>query len=882
MALLRMALLRMALLNMADSTSTEGPWPPQNAAAPPDCAWDLIDAAADGIAVTRPDGVLVHASAALAQLTGRPAAQLTGTSVFDLFAPEARGALRELQRQALSGGVAPHRCVRGAEAPFAVQAVLRRVERPAGCLVVWALTRIAGAAPAPEPALWGSEIGIWELDVPAKAGRWWNKWCDSVDIDPCDGADEWDKWRASVHPDDQAAVSPSFSALREGRSDLYEAEYRMRTRAGGWRWILTRARATARDEAGRALRIAGVAVDIDARKRAELALRESESRLEAAVWGTDIGLWERQVGGSFRWFDDWCARHDIDPCEGPNSLSRWHQHVHPQDVEQYARTKDDTCRGLTGHYVYEYRVRTRDGQWRWLHERGKVTARAADGRALHFVGVCFDVDARKQMEWALRDSEARLETAIWGSDLGLWDCDWDSGRLAWLTNWSKRFGIDAAAPPNQRHEWLARISPLDRRRYEADDQALIDGVRNACESDYRILSSQLDWRWVNVRKRVIARDAGGRGLRMVGACIEVDSRRRAEQLLRTQALILDTMREGVVLSDLDGQIEFTNPAFDRMFGRDAGDFVGTSLIDLFMPQRRGRGRAPSVERLLKRFSAPTGKRDVVFRRRDGGQFAGEVLAGKIELSGETKSLVVIQDVSERKHLERGIIEIANRERRRQGSDLHDGIGQELTGISLMLRSLSTRLGTAATQVAPELDEVIGLVNHAIQSARTMALGLSPVNRQHGGLQSALTTLTGWSRENYHIDVRLRLVNSAALTMDEAAATHLYLIAQEAINNAVKHGRARIVTVTLRVNRSVVTLAVADDGIGIAANPARTPGMGLKIMEYRAGMIGGALQIKQLQRGGTRVRCVCPQQAAPIQAPTDSQAPGQTARRGRAR
>ncbi|MGA9024514.1 MAG: PAS domain-containing protein, partial [Steroidobacteraceae bacterium] len=91
---------------MADSTSTEGPWPPQNAAAPPDCAWDLIDAAADGIAVTRPDGVLVHASAALAQLTGRPAAQLTGTSVFDLFAPEARGALRELQRQALSGGVA--------------------------------------------------------------------------------------------------------------------------------------------------------------------------------------------------------------------------------------------------------------------------------------------------------------------------------------------------------------------------------------------------------------------------------------------------------------------------------------------------------------------------------------------------------------------------------------------------------------------------------------------------------------------------------------------------------------------------------------------------------------------------------------------------------
>lgn len=392
----------------------------------------------------------------------------------------------------------------------------------------------------------------------------------------------------------------------------------------------------------------------------------------------------------------------------------------------------------------------------------------------------------------------------------------------WLSDWAKRFGIDTAGHAARRSEWLARVSPLDRARYDEDDRSLIGGARSAHESDYRILSSGREWRWVNVRTRVIARDSSGRARRMVGACIEVDARRRAEQTLQTQALILDTMREGVVLFDRHGRIEFTNPAFNRLFGRQTGDLTGTSVMELLNSGRRSQARAPGMARLLRRFDARAGGRDAMFRRRDGTQFAGEVLSGEVHLSGETRSLVVIQDVSERKHLEREIIEIANRERRRQGSDLHDGLGQELTGISLMLRSLATRLGPAAAEVAPELDEIIGLVNHAIQSARTMARGLSPVTRQNGGLESALTTLAGWARENYHVDVRLKLTTPAPLSLDEAGATHLYLIAQEAINNAVKHGRAHVVNVTLRTNKSIITLTVSDDGIGINNNPVRSP------------------------------------------------------------
>jgi signal transduction histidine kinase len=253
-----------------------------------------------------------------------------------------------------------------------------------------------------------------------------------------------------------------------------------------------------------------------------------------------------------------------------------------------------------------------------------------------------------------------------------------------------------------------------------------------------------------------------------------------------------------------------------------------------------------------------GKRDMLFRRRDGSQFAGEVLSAAIELSGEKRILIVVQDVSERKQLESEIVEITNRERRRLGADLHDGLGQELTGISLMLRSLAKRAGTAAFDVAPELDEIIALVNHAIQSARKMALGISPVTLERGGLLPALQTLMIWSRASYNIDVRLRLSIRSPLLIGESAAAHLYLIVQEAINNAVKHGRARSITVSLRSNRALVSLSITDDGVGIAETAARGAGMGLKLMEYRSAVIGGVFKIKRLPDGGTRIRSVSPQ------------------------
>src|SRR3984957_8545520 len=819
-------------------------------------AWLLFDLVGSGVAVTAPDGTLEYCNVALLQLLGRDAAALMGSSIFDLLDGGANHELERLHRIALATDKELRTRVRGSDSRFVASAVMRRLDAHDGLRMIWSFVDTRCNQPAPELALWGTEIGLWDWDVVNDRLTWIKDWCEHSQLAAFSGHGHEQLWSSRIHPEDLPAYREALTRHLEGVAPPYDGEHRLPNRADAWVWTQERGRVIERYLSRRPLRSVGLCLDVGERHKSARALERSESRFAHAVWGTSVGFWDHDLAtDTVHWWNDWCAGVDLDPCDGPDHSERWDVNVHPDDLLNFAGTFQALLEGRSDIYESEYRMRCRSGNWRWIMSRGRATARDASGHTVRLAGVTIDIDGRKRMELALRDSEARLEAAIWGADLGLWDWKLEDDSLLWLSNWPTRYGANAAARPVRRDAWIDRVHPLDRQKYAAEDQALIYDGRDSAESDYRILSSSGDWRWVNVRTRVIERNSAGRALRIVGACIDVDSRRRAEQTLRTQATILETMSEGVVLVTLDGRIEFTNPALDRLFGRKPQELIGISVSELFN-SRQAQAPGAVLEGLLQH-RGRDGKRDMLFRRRDGSQFAGEVLSAEVQLSGEKKILIVVQDVSERKQLESEIVEIANQERRRLGADLHDGLGQELTGISLMLRSLAKRSAVTAFGAVPELDEIIALVNHAIQSARKMALGISPVTLERGGLLPALQTLIVWSRNSYNVDVQLHLSVRSPLLISESAAAHLYLIAQEAINNAVRHGQARSIAVTLRTSRTLASLSITDDGAGIATIPARGAGMGLKLMEYRSAVIGGVMRIKPLPGGGTRVRSVCP-------------------------
>jgi signal transduction histidine kinase len=223
------------------------------------------------------------------------------------------------------------------------------------------------------------------------------------------------------------------------------------------------------------------------------------------------------------------------------------------------------------------------------------------------------------------------------------------------------------------------------------------------------------------------------------------------------------------------------------------------------------------------------------------------------------SRIALLEYSQR--LEHEIISISERERERIGQDLHDGICQYLAALSCSAASLKGDL--EARKLAAEArvaDELAGFLRDAVAQIRNLARGLVPVQMDEAGLASALEELTVSATRLLGVRCIYECVG-APLIRDNAAATHLYRIAQEAINNATKHGKATNVLVSLIEDGKATTLRIADDGVGISNTASESNGMGMGLMHYRARLVGGELCIEEPPSGGTVISCGIPLRGA---------------------
>lgn len=225
-------------------------------------------------------------------------------------------------------------------------------------------------------------------------------------------------------------------------------------------------------------------------------------------------------------------------------------------------------------------------------------------------------------------------------------------------------------------------------------------------------------------------------------------------------------------------------------------------------------------------------------------------------SGEAVRLVGVSfDITRRKELERAVLEIVAREQRQIGQELHDGVGQELTGLGLMAQTLAQLLPESAEekQIACRLIAGLDSVHHKV---RELSRGLIPVHVESRGLSSALRDLAARTTEVSGVRVTAECPEWVELP-DQEVSTQLFRIAQEAVNNAIRHGRPRHVRLTLLTEPKGLRLRIYDDGVGIQHDQNQSDGLGLSIMEYRAGLIGGVLQVTPSQGGGTVVTCTVP-------------------------
>jgi len=330
--------------------------------------------------------------------------------------------------------------------------------------------------------------------------------------------------------------------------------------------------------------------------------------------------------------------------------------------------------------------------------------------------------------------------------------------------------------------------------------------------------------------------------------------------------VVETAVDGIITINDRGIIDSINPAGARMFGYEPAELIGKN-VSLLMPQPYAAEHDAYLERYLRTGDARIIGigRDLQAKRRDGSTFPMRLAVSEMVIGGRKHFTGIVSDLTERRRLERQVLDSAAAEQRRIGQDLHDGLCQQLSAMGISIELLRRKAVKAAPLAPEQFQKIQHLLQDAIGQLRQVAHGLQPVHFRVGGLGEALRELAATTSDRFGIACRAKCSRDAAIS-NESTADHLYRIAQEATGNAIKHGQARAVLIklggTTKTRDGGISLTILDDGVGFtaaeSAQPAKKVGMGLRIMKYRADAIGATIAIHPRTRGrGTVVSCVLP-------------------------
>ena len=308
-------------------------------------------------------------------------------------------------------------------------------------------------------------------------------------------------------------------------------------------------------------------------------------------------------------------------------------------------------------------------------------------------------------------------------------------------------------------------------------------------------------------------------------------------------------------------------ATEQVFGHSENEAMG-KLSATLIPSERSAEEGEIISEISKGQNAGEHALESIRYRKDGRPIHVSQTISPIEdARGRPIGVSIIaRDITERKNLEREVLEITSREQQRIGRDLHDSLGQELTGLSYLAKSLVQKLAAAGSSQGEMAQTIMAGVGRALREVRSAVQGLVPVEVDAAGFMVALEKLVADTRNRCGIDCRIESPEDVSID-DNVLATHLYRIVQEAINNAVKHAHARQIVVRPESHDGTLKVTIEDDGVGIAEQAARNGGMGLKIMQYRAGVIDATLDVKTKEGKGTSIVCLIKNK--PVEHRTDS-------------
>jgi len=590
--------------------------------------------------------------------------------------------------------------------------------------------------------------------------------------------------------------------------------------------------------------------DVTARCKAEQDLRESHSLFHRIVEGTGDGVFIFDMEGRFLMHNSVCV--DLFSFHSKSMIGKHIEEVFPPHLAQTILGQNQLVLGTGRTLGYEMAVDTPAGRRNLLVQKGVY--RNHRNEAVGIIGISRDITERKQAEEKLEKSERHFRALIEKS----MDC---------IILLSPKGCITYASPPAKELSgfdlgelvgtsvffWIhPEDSPVARQRF----QDILELTDASMTLEVRVLCKNGRWKWVESTASNLLHDPSMQAL--VLNVRDISERKEAEQESRRIAAIVESSIDGILSVDLEGKITSWNPAAQRIFGYSEAEMLGVDFNTL-TPEDHLEESTQFADAVLR------GKAirdfETVRLGRGGGRL--EVSLTLSPIHGRDRCIagvaVIVRDITERRRLEKEVLEIADFEKHRIGQDLHDDLCQHLVGISMIGNLLYADLAGLGLPQAEDAKQVTHMIRKAVDHARILARGLSPLNIAQGGLMAGLETLVSNTEQLFRMPCCFEC--PVAVHIEDAdLAMHLYRIAQEALHNAVKHSNGTKVVVRLAADEKAVQVTVSDDGVG-PPDPQKRPmgsgGLGMHTMQYRARIIGAVLEISKNNQGGTNVVCRLP-------------------------
>ena len=411
-------------------------------------------------------------------------------------------------------------------------------------------------------ALQGGDLGSWDWHIPSDAMRFDSRWAEMIGYQPDDLPHTLAGLQTLTHPDDWPHKMMAMQTHLEGASAVFESEHRMLHRDGHWVWILAKGRVTHWSSAGAPLRAVGTHLNITARKQAEAARAELQSRLSKLVAQVPGMVYQYRLRPDSTACFPYASQgirdvYQLSPEDVQNNADAVFATIHPDDLQRVITSIRLSAVNLTP-WQCEYRVRFANGTVRWLSGQANPERESDGGTLWH--GYIHDITATYTVQQALRQSEERLRMTVSAVRDGLWEWDTRNGILHWDNRCYDMLGYEPQAFPLTFAVWSELLHPLDRTpTLQRLDPASVprDGVRLEC----RLRTAQHDWRWVEVRGQLV-QDPSGQYTRMMGTYSDISQRVQQSHLRRA---LLDQSAAAIFLVSPERIVRHANARATEMF-----------------------------------------------------------------------------------------------------------------------------------------------------------------------------------------------------------------------------------------------------------------------------------------------------------------------------